>query len=39
MPYTENNLNFIPQLFYKEIMLPFGIQSTQIHLKLLDEDD
>ena len=32
IPYTEKNLNFIPQLFYKEIMLPFGIQSTQIHL-------
>ena len=32
IPYSENELNFIPQLFYKEIMLPFGIQSTQIHL-------
>jgi len=37
MPYTENNLNFIPQLFYKEIMLPFGVQSTQIHLNYWDE--
>ena len=32
IPYSEHGLNFIPQLFYKEIMLPFGIQSTQIHL-------
>ena len=32
IPYTEKELNFIPQLFYKEIMLPFGIQTTQIHL-------
>jgi predicted deacetylase len=32
IPYTEHDLNFVPQLFYKEIMLPFGIQSTQIHL-------
>ena len=33
------NLNFIPQLFYKEIMLPFGIQSTQIHLNYWKEED
>jgi len=39
MPYTENNINFIPQLFYKEIMLPFGIQSTQIHLNYWDTQD
>jgi len=39
IPYTENNLNFIPQLFYKEIILPFGIQSTQIHLNYWDEND
>ena len=31
-PYFKNELLFIPQLFYKEILLPFGIQSTQIHL-------
>ena len=37
IPYTEKNLNFIPQLFYKEIMLPFGIQSTQIHLNYWNE--
>ena len=39
IPYTENKLNFIPQLFYKEIMLPFGIQSTQIHLNYWSEVD
>mgnify|MGYP003329018999 FL=1 len=31
-PYYKNELLFIPQLFYKEILLPFGIQSTQIHI-------
>ena len=30
MPFNRNNINFIPQLFYKEIALPFGIQSTQV---------
>ncbi len=37
IPYTYKSLNFIPQLFYKEIMLPFGIQSTQIHLNTWGE--
>jgi predicted deacetylase len=31
-PYIENDITFIPQLFYKEIMLPYGVQSTQVHL-------
>ena len=39
VPYSEYNLNFVPQLFYKEIMLPFGIQSTQIHLNYWSDDD
>ena len=39
MPYTKNNLNFIPQLFYKQILLPFGIQSTQIHLNYWGDDE
>ena len=39
VPYSEKNLNFIPQLFYKEIILPFGIQSTQIHLNYWNEID
>ena len=32
MPYTENQIKFVPQLFYKVFALPFGIQTTQIHL-------
>ena len=32
MPYEEHEINFIPQLFYKIIKLPFGIQCFQIHL-------
>jgi predicted deacetylase len=39
IPYTRNDLNFFPQLFYKEIFLPFGIQSTQIHLNYWREND
>ena len=31
-PYYKDEILFIPQLFYKEIFLPFGIQSTQIHI-------
>ena len=37
-PYSKFNLFFIPQLFYREIFLPFGIQSTQIHLNYWDDD-
>ena len=37
-PYSEHNLTFIPQLFHKEtIMLPFGFQTTQIHLNNWEE--
>ncbi len=38
-PYKENDIVFIPQLFYKEIILPFGIQSTQMHLNYWEEKD
>ena len=31
-PYYENDIKFIPQLFYKPFFLPFGLQTTQIHL-------
>lgn len=31
-PYVKNGIIFIPQLFYKLFFLPFGIQTTQIHL-------
>ena len=39
MPYIENDIKFIPQLFYKVFLLPFGIQSTQIHLNKWDQKD
>ena len=39
MPYTENGIKFIPQLFYKITLLPFGIQSTQIHLNYWEQKD
>ena len=39
MPYTENNIKFIPQLFYKIFTLPFGIQTTQIHLNYWKQKD
>ena len=39
MPYRELDINFIPQLFYKNIMLPYGIQSTQIHLNYWKKED
>ena len=39
MPYTEHDIKFIPQLFLKTLFLPFGIQSTQIHLNYMKEKD
>ena len=30
---------FIPQLFYREIFLPFGIQATQLHINYWDNKD
>jgi len=38
-PYKYNDLVFMPQLFYKEIMLPFGIQSTQTHINYWSDND
>lgn len=38
-PYTKHEINFIPQLLYKNIILPFGIQSTQIHLNTWKHED
>ena len=37
-PFYKNEILFIPQLFYKEIFLPFGIQSTQIHINEWNDD-
>ncbi len=31
-PFNINEIKFIPQLFYKLYMLPYGVQSTQIHV-------
>ena len=39
MPYVENDIKFIPQLFYRLHLLPFGIQSTQIHLNYWKQKD
>ena len=39
MPYAEYEIKFIPQLFYKLYMLPFGIQATQIHLNYWKQND
>ena len=39
MPYTRNGIKFVPQLFYKLYMLPYGIQSTQIHINYWKEED
>lgn len=38
-PYTHNNIVFIPQLFYKIFFLPIGLQTTQIHLNEMNEND
>lgn len=39
MPYEENDIKFVPQLFYKIIRIPFGIQSFQIHLNYYNLKD
>lgn len=37
MPYSNKGLYFFPQLFHKVILLPFGVQCTQIHLNYWKE--
>ena len=37
-PYKAYELIFVPQLFHRELMLPFGIQSTQIHLNYWNDE-
>jgi|TARA_B110000211_G_C13898590_1_gene472872 predicted deacetylase len=39
MPYEEDGIKFVPQLFYKIIRIPFGIQSFQIHLNYYNLKD
>ena len=38
-PYEEKGIKFIPQLFYKLYVVPFGIQTFQIHLNYFKERD
>ncbi len=38
-PFVKNDINFLPQLFYKLIFIPFGIQSTQLHINYWNEND
>ncbi len=38
-PYMENKIKFTPQLFHKLFFLPFGLQTTQIHLNKLNKKD
>ena len=38
-PYYKDQILFVPQLFYKEIILPFGIQSTQMHINYWNNKD
>ena len=38
-PFLKNEILFVPQLFYKEIFLPFGIQSTQMHVNSWEEEN
>ena len=39
MPYEENGMKFVPQLFYKLHVIPFGIQTFQIHLNYFKQKD
>ena len=39
MPFTINGIKFVPQLFYRFLALPFGIQSTQIHINNWSNED
>jgi len=39
MPYEEDGIKFIPQLFYKIRSIPFGIQTLQIHLNYFNQAD
>ena len=39
MPYEENGIKFIPQLFYKLHEMPFGVQTFQIHLNYFKKND
>ncbi len=38
-PFIKNEIKFLPQLFYKLVFIPFGIQSTQLHINYWNEND
>ncbi len=38
-PYSKNKIVFIPQLFYKLFFVPFGLQTTQIHLNIMNDKE
>ena len=38
-PYKEDQLTFIPQLFYRLLALPFSFQTTQLHINSWNEKD
>ena len=38
-PYERFQIKFVPQLFYKLFFMPYGIQSTQIHLNYWKNND
>ena len=38
-PFIKNEMKFLPQLFYKLIFIPFGIQATQLHINYWKEND
>jgi predicted deacetylase len=38
-PYLKNEIIFIPQLFYKNFFIPFGLQTTQIHLNIMNDKE
>jgi predicted deacetylase len=39
VPYKYNEIKFVPQLFYKLFILPFGIQATQLHINYWKDKD
>lgn len=38
-PYKEDQLTFVPQLFYRLLALPFSYQTTQLHINSWNEKD
>ena len=38
-PYYENQILFVPQLFYKLYTLPMGVQTFQIHINYFSDSD